>query len=405
MSRQGLAHRLYSGDANINVIGRRKVFYLVTLVILVLGLASFLIRGFTLGIDFSGGEQFQVPASSASLDQAEKSVTHGGAVVITGQRVGGVGSSKSASYLIKTESLSPQKASQVKARVSKDLKIPVNQISESSVSGAWGSQITQKAAVALAVFLGLVVAYLIFRFEWRMAVAAFVSVIHDLFVAAAIYSLIGWEVTPNTVIGLLTILGFSLYDLVVVFDKVHENTRGITATSRMTYAEATNLAVNQTLMRSINTTVIALLPVAGLLFIGAGLLGAGTLKDLGLVLFVGMLSGTYSSIFLAAPVLVDLKNRDPRYKAHTARVLTKRANLAEARRQKAAEQSAAADADATPGDTSSGTQAEGSDTDDDTAAERVMAGSAPRPGARPTSRPAARRRSSKGGRPGNKRRS
>ncbi|MGA8115844.1 MAG: protein translocase subunit SecF [Actinocatenispora sp.] len=406
MSAQGLAHRLYRGDAGLNVIGRRKVFYLITLGILVLGIASFAFRGFTLGIDFSGGEEFQVPKTpSVTLAEAKRAVSVGGADVITGQSVGGT----KPSYLIKTGSLDQKQAAKVKTTISDRLNIPPNQISESSVSGAWGAQITQKAAVALAVFLALVVVYLIFRFEWRMAVAAFVSVVHDLFVAAVVYSLVGWEVTPNTVIGLLTILGFSLYDLVVVFDKVHENTRGITASSRTTYAEATNLAVNQTLMRSINTTVIALLPVAGLLFIGAGLLGAGTLKDLGLVLFVGMLSGTYSSIFLAAPVLVDLKNRDPRFRAHTARVMAKRSNLAEAKRKKAEEQAAEGSREPSAGhgsgtdDEDSGEHDDEHDGNDD--AERVLAGSAPRPGARPTSRPTGRRRpGNKGGRPGNKRR-
>jgi preprotein translocase subunit SecF len=386
----GLAHRLYRGEAGLNVIGRRKIFYIVTLVILAIGLASFIVRGFTLGIDFTGGEQFQFSAKYApSVTAAENAVTRAGATVTTGQKIGGTGGS-SASYLIKTESFkSVAEATQVKTKLSTELKMPKSAISESSVSGAWGAEITKKAGIALAVFLGLVVIYLVIRFEWRMAVAAFASVIHDLFVAAAVYSIVGWEVTPNTVIGLLTILGFSLYDLVVVFDKVHENTRGITAGSRWTYGEATNLAVNQTLMRSINTTVIALLPVAGLLFVGAGLLGAGTLKDLGLVLFVGMLSGTYSSIFLAAPVLVDLKNRDPKYRAHTARVYAKRKALAEERRK---QEEAKAD--------------EPEDAEESTVeAAPALAGSAPRPGARPANRSQARRRTGgKGGRPGGKRR-
>jgi preprotein translocase subunit SecF len=401
--RHGLAHRLYMGQAGLNVVGRRKIFYLITLVILVLGLASFFLRGFHLGIDFKGGEQFQIPqTSSVSLEDAKKAVTDGGAVVITGQSVGGT----HATYLIKTEPLEDDAAVKVKQTISNDLNIPANQISENSVSGAWGAQITQKAGIALVVFLALVVVYLIFRFEWRMAIAAFASIIHDLFVAAAVYSIVGWEVTPNTVIGLLTILGFSLYDLVVVFDKVHENTRGITASSRMTYGEATNLAINQTLMRSINTTVISLLPVAGLLFIGAGLLGAGTLKDLGLVLFVGMLSGTYSSIFLAAPVLVDLKMRDPRYRAHAARVLARRAAGDTGGRRRRADKvagKAKADGEPTAGEPASGDAT----AEDKPGTDRVLAGSAPRPGARPTNRPAARRRSGRGGggRPGTKRKS
>ena len=168
-------------------------------------------------------------------------------------------------------------------------------------------------------------AYLVIRFEWRMAVAALSSLLLDLILTAGVYSLVGFEVTPSTVIGFLTILGYALYDVVVVFDKVQENTRGITAGSARTYSEATNLAVNQTLMRSLNTGLVALLPVGGLLFIGAGLLGAGTLKDLGLVLFVGMGFGVISSIMFAAPVLSALKDREPRIKAHTARVLARRA--------------------------------------------------------------------------------
>ena len=178
---------------------------------------------------------------------------------------------------------------------------------------------------ASVVFLVLAVIYLVSgATEWRMAVAAICALLLDLMLTAGVYSLVGFEVTPSTVIGFLTILGFSLYDVVVVFDKVQENTRGITGSAR-TYSEAANLAVNQTLMRSINTAIVALLPVGGLLFIGAGLLGAGTLKDLGLVLFVGMLVAVYSSIILATPVLVALKEQEPRIKAHNARVLQRRA--------------------------------------------------------------------------------
>ncbi len=178
--------------------------------------------------------------------------------------------------------------------------------------------------------------YLIIRFEWRMAVAAVSSLLLDLVLTAGVYSLVGSEVTPSTVIGFLTILGFSLYDVVVVFDKVQENTRGITAGSLRTYDEAANLAVNQTLMRSINTGLVALLPVGGLLFIGAGLLGAGTLKDLGLVLFVGMGLGVLSSIMFASPLLTLLKDNEPRIKTHNARVLARR-RFGQVRRRGAAQ--------------------------------------------------------------------
>jgi preprotein translocase subunit SecF len=202
------------------------------------------------------------------------------------------------------------------------------EVSPETVSADWGRDITDQALIALVVFLVAVVAFLALRFEPKMAIGAMVALLHDIIVTAGIYSLIGFEVTPSTVIGFLTILGFSLYDTVVVFDKVDENTKGLERSARMTWSEAANLAINQTLMRSINTSVIALLPVAGLLFVGAGLLGVGTLKDLALVLFVGLAAGTYSSIVLATPVVADLKEREPEVQALRRRVLARRAAAA-----------------------------------------------------------------------------
>ena len=199
------------------------------------------------------------------------------------------------------------------------------------MSSSWGHDITVKAIQGLIVFLIAVSIYISLRFQWRMAVGGILALLHDLLIAAGVYSLVGFEVTPSTVVGLLTILGFSLYDTVVVYDKVAENSKDILAGSRTTYSEAANLAVNQTLMRSINTSLIALLPVAGLLFVGAGLLGVGTIKDLALILFVGLASGAYSSLFLATPIVVDLTERDPQYKALTKRVVAKRSSEAQAR--------------------------------------------------------------------------
>ncbi len=192
--------------------------------------------------------------------------------------------------------------------------ISPSQMTPSFVGPTWGSQITTKALEALIIFLVVIVAYLSIAFEWRMAIAAFVALMHDIVITIGVYALTGFEVSPTTVIGLLTILGYSLYDTVVVFDKVRENTAGLLTSQRSTYSDAANLALNQTLVRSINTSITALIPVASILFIGAGLLGAGTLKDLALVLFVGMLSGAYSSICIATPVLADLKERQPEYK-------------------------------------------------------------------------------------------
>jgi preprotein translocase subunit SecF len=315
--------RMYSGQGGFDFVGRRKVWYLIALALLLLSLASFAVKGFNFGIEFSGGNSFVIPATAGvTLDRAEKAVADAGAEVVTAQEIRGT----DRSYLIRTAELSEANSLRVKTDVASELGIPVGQISDNRVSPSWGSQITNKALLGLAIFLVLVTAYLAFRYEWRMAVGAMAALVHDLLLTAGVYSLVGFEVSPSTVIGLLTILGFSLYDTVVVFDKVDENTRGILGGTRFTYSEAANLAVNQTLMRSINTSLIALLPVAGLLFIGAGLLGAGTLKDLGLVLFVGMAAGAYSSIFLATPVVAGLKEREPRYAALRTRVLAKRSS-------------------------------------------------------------------------------
>ena len=235
-----------------------------------------------------------------------------------------VGSGSSASWQVQTGKLPFSQQQVVQATLSRDLGIPQNEISVNFVGASWGSEITQKAAEALIAFLIVIVIYLSIAFEWRMATAALVALAHDIVITIGVYALAGFQVSPATVIGLLTILGYSLYDTVVVFDKVRENTAGLLGSTRSTYSQAANLALNQTLVRSINTSVIALLPVAAILFVGVGLLGAGELKDLALVLFVGMLSGTYSSIFIATPVLADLKEREPQYKALAKRVALKR---------------------------------------------------------------------------------
>jgi preprotein translocase subunit SecF len=226
--------------------------------------------------------------------------------------------------LLRTGQLDAGAEQQVRDAIAQAAGVDPQQVSPESVSADWGKDITNQALIALVVFLVAVVAFLALRFQPKMAIGAMASLLHDIVITAGVYSLIGFEVTPSTVIGFLTILGFSLYDTVVVFDKVDENTKGLERSARMTWSEAANLAVNQTLMRSINTSIIALLPVAGLLFVGAGLLGVGTLKDLALVLFVGLAAGTYSSIFLATPIVADLKEREPEQVALRRRVLARR---------------------------------------------------------------------------------
>ncbi len=233
-----------------------------------------------------------------------------------------VGSGSSKSIVVKTAVLSQDQINNVVTAIN---KLKPHSFSSTTVSASWGSDVTKNAIQALVLFLILVSIYIAIRFEARMAVGAIISLLHDLVIAAGIYSIVGFEVTPSTVVGLLTILGFSLYDTVVVFDKVSENTRDLTAGSRMTFSDGANLAVNQTLMRSINTSLISLLPVAGLLFVGAGLLGVGTIEDLALILFVGLAVGAYSSLFLATPIVCTLTERQPAYQALQRRVATKRA--------------------------------------------------------------------------------
>ncbi|MET7968048.1 protein translocase subunit SecF [Micromonospora sp. NPDC005305] len=383
MAKSGLAARLYRGEADLNIVGKRKLWFGVAGVLVLIAVLSFALSGFKLGIEFAGGNSFQVPASVGTLEQAETKVDAalaakgGGAEVVTAQKVGGTSGEY---YELRTGQLTAEQANQVKTEMAQSFGIKADQISGSQVSEAWGSQVTSRALLGLVIFVAVVAIYLILRFEWRMAAAAIASLFTNLMLTAGIYSLVGFEVTPSTIIGFLTILGFALYDVVVVFDKVQENTRGITANNNQTYGEAANLALNQSLMRSLNTSVVALLPVGGLLFIGAGLLGAGTLKDLGLVLFVGMAVAFLTSILLATPLLVLLKNQDPRISAHNKRVLGRRGAIT---RGEVTPKGAPRAAAATPDET----------IDPEAAA---LAGAAPKVGARPAGK---RPSGARGGRP------
>jgi preprotein translocase subunit SecF len=233
-----------------------------------------------------------------------------------------VNTSGSDTVRVQTRALTQDEATAIEKSLT---QAGATEVSQNLVGPSWGKQVGQKALTGLIVFLVLVVLFIWAYFrEWRMSVAALVALAHDLLITAGVYAWSGFEVTPATVTGLLTILGYSLYDTVVVFDKVRENTRGVLRSSTRTYGERANLAVNQTLVRSINTSITALLPVAALLLVGAAVLGSGPLKDLALALFVGMAAGTYSSICIATPLAAQLKEREPAMKAHTARVMSKR---------------------------------------------------------------------------------
>ena len=333
----GMLGRLYSGTGAFDIVGRRRIWYLMSGLLVVICLASILLRGFNLGIDFKGGTRIQLPALGAggviTTEQAERVFTD--TVGQPPESVQTVGTGSTASILIRSVALDTRKSFVLKKALfeqlrplGKDGRPSERAISDSAVSATWGGEISRQALVALLVFLVLVSAFLAFYFQPLMALAALIALVHDVLVTAGVYSLVGFEVTPASVIGLLTILGFSLYDTVVVFDKVQENTRGLLGLTRRTYAEAANLAVNQTLMRSINTSLIAVLPVLGLLVIGVGLLGVGTLKDLALVQMVGIMVGAMSSILLATPLIVDLTMRRPAYQQQAERVAQRREKLA-----------------------------------------------------------------------------
>jgi preprotein translocase subunit SecF len=316
----GLASRLYRGETTFPLIQRRKVFYLISAVFTLICLASMLFRGFNVGEEFKGGATFQWPAKGVSVADARSTIAGLGVADPTVQTVGLSGGGTD--LKVTTGPLTQDKITQVIAGIQSKYK--VDNVSESDVGASWGKQVTNKAVQGLVLFLIAVIIYISIRFEPKMAIAAIIALIHDLILTAGIYSITHFVVTPATIIALLTVLGYSLYDTIVVFDKVEENTRGLAGRSTQTYSEAAELAVNQTFMRSINTSLIALLPVSGLLFVGAFLLGAGTLKDLALALFVGLASGAYSSLFLATPLLADLKEREPQYKALSQRVLARR---------------------------------------------------------------------------------
>ncbi|MGD0376296.1 MAG: protein translocase subunit SecF [Streptosporangiaceae bacterium] len=330
-----IAGRLYRGEVSFDFVGRRRLWYTISGLILVISLAALFGRGLNESVDFKGGSVFLFKAPAASQAQIRSTVAAAGggpgAVVQT------VGLGSHASWQVQTEKLSFPEQVKIQNAIAADLH-PVGgakAISSTFIGPTWGSQISQKALEALIAFLVVIVIYLSIAFEWKMATAALVALAHDIVITIGVYALAGFQVSPATVIGLLTILGYSLYDTVVVFDKVRENTAGLLGTSRSTYSQAANLALNQTLVRSINTSLIALLPVAAILVTGITLLGPGELEDLALVLFVGMLSGTYSSICIATPVLAALKEREPQYKALAKRVALRASGGRAAQRAKA----------------------------------------------------------------------
>ena len=311
----GLGGRLYRGETAIDFIGKRRRWYSISALFVLASIAALSLQGLHLGIEFKGGSSFTVNKVNASVEDARSAVEATG---VPGELiVQNIGSDK---VRVQTGALDTAQNNSVQDALAAKFGVSVESIDTQITGPSWGKEITRKALYGLVGFLIVVMLYLAMAFEPKMAVAAIAAVVHDVFITVGIYALVGFDVTPATIIGFLTILGYSLYDTVVVFDKVRENTRSISSTSTKTYSQAVNHAVNQTLVRSANTSLIALLPVGSILFVGAGLLGAGTLKDLSLALFIGLAVGTYSSIFIAPPVLAQLREKEPAMQALAKRV-------------------------------------------------------------------------------------
>lgn len=378
-ARHSWLNRLYTGTGVLDVVGNRRRWYLITAGIVLVCLVSMAVRGFTFGIDFVGGSRIQLPAGDVTTEQVEQ--VYSDTIGAKPESVQTVGTGDGKTILIRSETLDAQQLGALQTALfdqfqpRDDTGNPSrNAISASDVSETWGGQITRQALIALVVFLVLVSVYIAIRYERDMALAALAALVFDLLVTAGVYSLVGFEVTPAMVIGMLTILGFSLYDSVVVFDKVEENTRGVLHTSRRTYGEQANLAVNQTLMRSINTTLIGALPIIGLMVIAVWMLGVGTLQDLALVQLVGTVVGAYSSIFFATPLLVSIKERWGPVAAHTKKVRARRAAQASGRPVPGADRPA----------TAPGRRPAGAPEDPNRPNLRRTGPGGPPPGARPT---------------------
>lgn len=327
--------RLYTDGSGFDFIGRTKTWYSITIGLLVVAILAIAIRGFSLSIDFEGGTKLTMPAGD--LVATEVQDTFQEATGVAPELVQIVGAGNSAALEINSERLSEEQIDAARQAIfekhqPKDEtgKPSPDAIGSSTVSESWGSAITERMILAMVVFLVAAGIYVAFRLQRDMAIAAMAALIIDGVIIAGIYALFGLEVSPAVIIGLLTVLTFSIYDSVIVFDKVNENTAGITGQRKRTYSEQANLAINQTVMRSLSTTIISALPIIALFVIAVWLLGIGTLRDLALIQFIGVIEGVFSSLFLATPLVVSLANRRKEIKEHNARVAAYRAETGDA---------------------------------------------------------------------------
>jgi preprotein translocase subunit SecF len=321
--------RLYRGETRTDFVGRRRVWFAASLLIILVGMVSLGFRGLNLGIDFKGGDSWQVASKTVSQNEAMNAALTAGLPSPTVYILGGALGTRTITVEADLNNLSASaqlaESNKVVAALAALVALPhttpnPNGVSTEVVGPTWGSGVTDRAIEALIAFFLAVVIYISIRFEPKMAGAAIVAVIHDLLVTVGVYSLFGFQVTPDTVVAILTILGYSLYDTVVVFDRVRDNARGVLTGGQLTYSDMVNLSMNQTLARSINTSMVAIIPVLSVLLVGAQLLGATTLQDYGLALFIGLTSGAYSSIFIASPLLAIMKEREPRFRELRQRV-------------------------------------------------------------------------------------
>jgi len=312
-SRRGIFGRLYHGETSFDFVGKRKIGFAISITLILLTLGSLLTRGLNLGIDFEGGVAWQVPSSETMDVDAARSVLDDNGVSTENAKVQTLTSGTTSSIRIQVGDQTAEVRTKVQTDLAIKANVDINEVSVSSVSSSWGRAITEKAIRALIAFMVLVGIYIAWRFEWRMAIAAILAMLHDVLISVGIYSLIGFEVTPATVVAFLTILGFSLYDTIVVFDKVKDNIEKF-GPSRTSMADITNVSMNQVLMRSLNTSLAAVLPVLSLLVLGSGVFGAIALREFAIALLVGLITGSYSSIYIASPLLTIFKQRESRYK-------------------------------------------------------------------------------------------
>lgn len=318
---QQLGNDLYTGKRSIDFVGRRRIWFLIALIGIAISVIAPIVRGgYSLGIEFTGGSEFVVSGAGTADTAPATSVTANHSS--TPARVTSLGDG---SIRVQTDPLDEGNIAQLRDELAGAYGVEQSQVAVSTIGPSWGSDITRQMGIGLIVFVVLAGALMWAYFRtWKMSAAAFLALLHDLVVTTGVYAVTGIEITPAAVIGFLTVLGYSLYDSVVVFDKIRENTEGHVQDGSRTFGELVNLAVNQTLVRSINTSVVALLPVAAILVIGVGVLGAGTLRDISLALFIGIIVGALSTIFLAGPLYVALRSGEDRVRRIDQRILARR---------------------------------------------------------------------------------